>query len=439
MPHAALCRALIGLFAGATALIPSSGLAQPAEPLTLVDQARSANFIHEGAVYRCDLDEMSRQLDVVDRLIEQARIVYESLVVAERVAGRNDSPAIRQAAADRTEMYRIWQVMISRDPDCSKKPRWRILGAYGQTYIPRVGLGFSGQQQENHAAQSERSLDTGWIKSTLDTRIRKFQVGFWGQFGWGNRSTAFALPQSAQTQFGAVYTAPSPSGTSGVQLQQLGMSGQTGVRLRDFQVGVEIPFKVAENEAPRPVDRAFFAYSYYDRLERTHSGSLHAEAVFFGNTFFFDQDRRQQLDENYFAAGLGGRFEFSPGAGWTFELSGRAGAYYRDSSLESVETVRSNVVPAADRDFTTVIEDDDGGAGFDSELLFGVEHALLPDFAVSAGAAAGYRSSVGSVFNPSSSVQLLDQGLTTHLETDDMWWWRVQAGLTIRFGPAGGR
>jgi hypothetical protein len=439
MRQEALRAALFVALAQAVALIASPVAAQPSAPPTLVDQARSANLAHALASDRCDTEELRRQLETVDRLIRQAIIVYDSLAVAEQVAGRTDSPALRQAAADRTEMYRIWQVMISRDPDCSKKPRWRIVGGYGRTYIPRVGLGFSGQQQENHAAQSERALDTGWFKSTLDTRIRRFQVGFWGQFGWGNRSTSFDLPATNQTQFGAVYTAPSPSGTSGVQLQLFGMRGQTAVRLREAQVGVEVPFKVAENETPRPTNRVFYAYSYYDRLERTHTGSIGAEATFLGNTFFFDQERRQKLDENYFAGGIGGRLEHSPGAGWIFELAARAGGYYRDSSLESVERVRSNVVPAADQDFTNVVEDHDAGFGFDSEVLFGVEHALLPEFSVFAGGTAGYRSDVGSIFNPSSSEQLLTQGLSTHIEADDMWWWRAEAGVTFRFGANGGR
>ena len=428
---------LIGLLAGITALAPAAAAAQVFGGPPIL-RAMDADAAHAEAAERCDREGMALQLLIVEGAHREAAEALERA----RSAGGGDDRAVMQSAGDVGRISQLRDTMISRQANCPAQDASELglYAGYGRSYFGRVGLGFSGQQQENYAAESSRSVDTGWVGGLLDTKIGGLpSLRLWGQYGWGSESTTFDLPSTNQAQFGAVYTAPSPSGTSGVQLQQLGMNGRTGVRLRDFQAGVEIPFKVAENESPRPADRTFFVYSYYDRLERTHTGSIHAEADFFGNTFFFDQERRQQLDENFFAAGLGGRFELSPGPGWTFDLAGRAGAYYRDSSLESVESVQSNVVPAADQVFTTVIEDDDSGAGFDSEILFGIEHALLPDFSLTLEGVAGYRSSVGGIFNSSSSEQLLNQGLTTHIETTDMWWWRLQSGLTIRFGASGGR
>jgi hypothetical protein len=111
------------------------------------------------------------------------------------------------------------------------------------------------------------------------------------------------------------------------------------------------------------------------------------------------------------------------------------GAYLYDFDLSSVETNAQNFGPAADRAFTSTIEDSESGVGYRgrafAELAFDVSRSLE----IFVGGSANYSSHRAQVVNPFSGDFVLAGG-TTFLDTDNAFDWQVGIGLRAQLrGP----
>src|SRR3546814_18472390 len=93
-----------------------------------------------------------------------------------------------------------------------------------------------------------------------------------------------------------------------------------------------------------------------------------------------------------------------------------------------------NFGPMADRDFVNEVEDSEDGFGFEGEAGAALEFRLSPRFSIFAGGSARYLSDVGAIFNPNSGDQVFIDGLTTTLQTEDLWSYQGKAGIVLRFG-----
>ena len=114
-----------------------------------------------------------------------------------------------------------------------------------------------------------------------------FQGGF-GQFGGGQ----FGGQQFGGGQIGGGQGFQQGGGFQGGQGFQQGGGFQTGGGFQGFQFGTAIsPFrgayKIAEGESPRPADRAYLSYNYFNNVERV--SDLHRETVGVEKTFFGDK------------------------------------------------------------------------------------------------------------------------------------------------------
>jgi hypothetical protein len=386
----------------------------------VVQQAVAANFAHATAAERCDLAEMATQIKNLELIVSSQGVpIEEGLPFG----------AARKEQRERTkkEVQLFLEAARNRPPqNCPKPPSKGISigmgGGHGMFGLSGVGLGYAG---EEYAGLSPDTVHMSEFDGSIEVNVGGRPWRLWLNYDAGLGLNGFKYPVG-QEPYGGIYTGRSPSGATSVDTREKGLEGKNRVELRNFYAGGEIPiFKAA---------RHTFTYFTFDRLERTHVGTLSAQATFSGNTFFFNQQRVQNLDENRFGAGIGRRFQFQLGSRFTFESSARAGAYYRRASLASVEHVTGNVMPQQDRDFTIQIRDTSHGIGFMGEFGATLEVPLSSQIALSGGGSVRILSTVSSIVNPRSSREI-DDGGRTRIGTERAM--SVQLGLNLVYRLGG--
>lgn len=325
------------------------------------------------------------------------------------------------------------------------------IGAFaGQFGGPQTGIGFQREGAPGIAPEVDAVLTEEWIDFLnlggffyipgTDTALR---IG--GHYSEGSAANRFDIRGNAGAVTGVVYGDNAPSGSSGIATP-FGLTGGTRAEYQSYGTVFDLGLygggahnagwfgTGAGSEGSDGGGPGVSLWAAYDHMERDYELTAFSSGSSGGFVFEFSQDRQQELGENYFGTGLAGNLAVPLGGGLTGHLGGRAGGYYRDSNLRSVERNISNFGPASDRDFTIEIRDSDDGWGVRGEAGAALEFRLSPRLSLTLGGAVDYWSDVGAIFNPNSGDQVFFEGLTTELRTQDAWSWRAGAGLTLRFG-----
>lgn len=329
-------------------------------------------------------------------------------------------------------------------------PSARAALHFGEFDIPDTGIGFMrdgppGEAPEEDAGTTPGRVNFVEVEGFFGFIAGRMPVRVGVSYAEGDAANTFEVPGNAGIDSGRVNGALSPDGSSGVATP-FGLAGETSVDF--FRGGLTLEGLFASNvdgaiDLPSvdAIDPSIFyalgAYVGYDRSERDYE----AFASYSGGgppfVFEFSQDREQTVADDIFGAGLRAAAAIPIGGGVVGRLTGSAGGYYIDSSLESTERNLCNFCPPEDQDFTIAIEDSNSGFGFQGEAGAGLEFALSPRVSLIFDVSAEYWSRIGAIFNPSSGDQVFFDGLTTELRTQDMWSWRVGGGLVVRLGRPG--
>ena len=300
-----------------------------------------------------------------------------------------------------------------------------LFGNYLRVDTPETGIGFfrngaAGSVPEVFAVTGPRRVD-----HYGGTALVSFPVGgitplisFHYSEGDGG-PVSFSIPAAAGTASGVVYGQLSPSGSSGIATAQ-GLSGSADVRSRLIALGIDVPLSQSESSA-------IGIAATFRNWKRTYGGIANFNSG--GNSF--SQTRNQQLDETQIGLGLFGRATMPAGDAFAFHLIGRAGPYWRDSDLDSVEVNTCSFCPAADRNFTVAIRESDSDIGVFGDLTAALEFKLSPKASLWLGGSGHYLSRAGAIFNPSSGNQVFIDRLHTALSRDEVWFWEAMLGVTI--------
>jgi hypothetical protein len=300
---------------------------------------------------------------------------------------------------------------------------------YGGADVPSTGIGF---RRDGAAGEAPETFAV-----TTDGNIPMYSggvaIGLSGFFldlfyGEGDAQDEFQIPNESGVDSGVVYGDLSPSGSSGIATP-FGLTGWASIDVAEYGIRGKIPLGFGH---PKDVFRPF-AYGGYTRYERDYIGFADYTGTSGEFTFEFSQDRRQELNESYFDLGLGGKIMAPLGPAVLIHLGARAGGYYRDTGLSSVERNTCNFCPAEDEDFTIQIDESDSGFGFAGGANAALELRLSRSVSLMARGSADYRSKVGAVWNPNSGDQVFFDGLSTELATEDAWSWQAGGGILIRF------
>lgn len=325
----------------------------------------------------------------------------------------------------------------------SKRATVHVAVGFGEAGIPRANYGFVrdgpvGTAPDLPAEYSEARIPMLIFEGGGEfSGIGRFSL----RYAEGDKGNRTEIPQGATgTARGAPYTANSQSGSTGVggnvavgiatETQVKALSGTYGYYdIGEFHLGAaDVPGVTARRVTPAP-DLSLGLGFGVDLLEREHYGETEIEfPVQFNQTIY------QHVNENLFRAFGGLDAAFPLGSRAHFGTEVQVGGYYFDTDLVSEEAVMQNFGPAADRAFTTRIEDDESGIGFrvdaGAELGFGLGGAVEAFLSGSA----TYFSHRAQVVNPSSGDFVLEGG-TTFLDTAEALDWQVMLGVRIGLGP----
>ncbi len=300
-----------------------------------------------------------------------------------------------------------------------------LLGNFVRVDTPPTGIGFF----RNGAAGSVPEVFAGAGPNRIDhyggTAIAEFPIGgitplIALHYSEGNHGPVpFSIAASPTTSSGVVYGQLSPSGSSGIATTQ-GLTGSARVDSKLFSLGIDVPLSQSETSA-------LGLATFLRRWDRDYGGV----ATFNSGVNSFGQIRDQSLDETQIGLGLFGRATLPAGEGFAFHLIGRAGGYWRDSNLESVEVNTCSFCPAADRNFTVAIDDSDSDIGFFGDATLAAEFKLSPKASLWLGGSGSYLSRAGAIFNPNSGNQVFVDRLQTALSRDEVWFWGAFAGFSV--------
>lgn len=293
----------------------------------------------------------------------------------------------------------------------------------------------------------------------------RWDTSFSLNYAYGTSRSEFQYYPGSGIDVGAVYGGLSPSGSSGVNIGDGSLWGQTEFDFSSFSLKAKrmAPFNIADNRV-----RPFYfgeirhqeydhymlgdfeaVYGYYDYCDDYYcddyyddyyypdasggyapAGSYY-DMCYYEVTYSGSQVREQDIADTYYGGGLG--------LAYTQPLSQRlfvhgfasGGLYYRDSELNSVEWNSCDFCPPEDQNFQLSFHDRDTGAAFEGQAGFIVNYQLAPSFGIAGYGSASYLTETGYVENPYSGDQVYYDGFQTHLGTDEMTRWRLGVAAII--------
>lgn len=303
-------------------------------------------------------------------------------------------------------------------------------GSLGETDFGngQTGIGFqtTGPGTEIFADTSPSRFDSAGLQVGVEFPVSdKATIGLNYGYSEGDARKDFDIPAGGAIDVGNVYGDLSPSGSTGLNIGNRGLSGfnETDFKLHDIKLSATTP--ISDEQAFSSTATLFINALFMDRHHRGQTN-----ATVFGTPI--SQRRDQEIQDRLFGLGgiLNGRLRIADGVTGTGSIAG--GIYYRDTDLKATEINDCGLCPPADRNFTLNFDETDSGVSFAGSVSAGLEFDITSSLKFTAGADASYLSDVGQIINPSSGDQVL-AGETTRLGTTDAWRWRATAGVKLAF------
>lgn len=290
------------------------------------------------------------------------------------------------------------------------------------------GIGFQsmGPGTETFADTAPTKFDTFSLAGGVTFELADhFVGGVHYSYSEGDARKDFDIPAGGVIDVGNVYGGSSPSGSTGLNIGNRGLSGfnEADFSLHEIKLSATTP--ISEERAFSSSATLFVNALFMDR---NHTGQTNATV--FGTPI--TQHRDQEVSDRLFGLGglLNGRLHVAEGVNAVGSLGGAA--YYRNTDMTATETNDCGLCPPADQNFTLTFEESDSGISFAGTVSAGLEFDVTPYLKFLVGADASYISDVGQIINPSSGDQVL-AGETTRLGTTSAWRYRGVAGLRLRY------
>jgi hypothetical protein len=411
------------LTAAASALAAAPAAAQTApEGLSSVDESWIAHqqiLLDDLRSALADGEEALRQgyCDLRNSHVETAKAKLNSVSPPSQNTVEDD-----EVAALRTRVQALGAA------DCpppeireAREREWELILSIGDYDVPGPGNGFLDNGLEEEYVVSSPHMQR-LIRATLEAPVTD-EIYISGGFGTiaalgDNRNDAI-VPAGGTS--GIVYGAPAPSGSTGIATP-FGISGEAESDLTIFGFGVGYDLSDAVS-----------VFADYSHRDHDYDASISGSGTSGGFDFVFEQEREQSIDEDLYEVGLKAEHALRLADKFSLELSGAAGVYRRESELRSTEHNTANFGSPADQDFTTVIDEDDGGWGAHGQAGAAFSWNFTRAVAIKFGGSVDYRSNVATIFNPVSGDEVL-AGLTTTLDTHHAWIWQAGVGIAVALG-----
>lgn len=307
-------------------------------------------------------------------------------------------------------------------------------GGIGGTRLPQSNFGFvrdSSSAVENPALRGPRSI------SLLTLATAAYFAGL-GRldltYAEGDARRTADLPAGPTgSARGFPYTARSPSGSTGVA-GNVPLRAETGAEVQQFGGAFRIELvgigRVIEQQG---IDRRPRA-SVHAGATVSHREQEHRSLLSITTPVVATQALDQRIKELSFGPLIGASVSIPLGDGLRLNAGGDAALIAYDFDLRSTEAVTQNFGPAADRDFTTRIADEEKGVSYAVNGYFEMALSIDPDQQLEA--FAGARASYGAsarLINPFSGDAVLG-GETSRIAREEEFGWAIFAGLRLKFG-----
>ncbi|MFK7841929.1 MAG: hypothetical protein AB8B54_06675 [Sphingorhabdus sp.] len=291
-----------------------------------------------------------------------------------------------------------------------------------------VGTGFqsTGPGTETFADTAPTQFDSSGISAGIHFELTDaLKGGFHYGYSEGDARKDFDIPAGGAIDVGNVYGGLSPSGSTGLNIGNRGLSGFNEADFNLHEVKFSVTTSIATEGGFASTATLFINALFMDRSFR---GETNANV--FGTPI--TQGRDQTVQDRLFGLGgiLNGRLPVAEGVSATGSVAG--GLYYRETDMEATEWNMCALCPPADQNFTLTFAEDDSGTSFAGTVAAGLEFDVSRDLKFTIGADASYVSDIGQIINPSSGDQVLN-GETTRLGTTDAWRWQATAGFKLSF------
>lgn len=318
----------------------------------------------------------------------------------------------------------------SEDPGVEVRTWPSISGNFGQLAVGdgSTGVGFqsTGPGTETFADTAPTKFDSAGISAALQFKLSDGLSGaLQYSYSEGDARSDFDIPPGGAIDVGNVYGGESPSGSTGLNIGNRGLSGFNEADFNLHEIKFSATTAIATEGGFASTATLFINALFMDRNFKGETN-----ATVFGTPI--TQSRDQNVQDRLFGMGvlLNGRMPISKGVSLTGSVAG--GVYYRDTDMDATEWNMCGLCPPADQNFTLTFVEGDSGASFAGSVAGGLEFDISPDLKFNIGADASYVSDLGQIINPSSGDQVL-AGETTRLGTTDAWRWQATAGIKFQF------
>lgn len=385
----------------------------------------------DAALKACDKSTVQSVLREMRTLGDEYYSQYENQFIGEQAPTAPDfNPAMAMHEIADGVAYELEKTCGAKERNADSGVDVYVTGAFGQTNFgtTAAGIGFqsTGPGTETFAATMPTKIDAFSVKTGFDFPLSE-AANIFGSYGYseGDGRQDFDIVAGGPVDVGFVYGEFSPSGSTGLNVGNRGVSGFTEIAHRLHELKMGVGTNIGESNEFGAAAAVFVNLMFND-VQTTSQ----AQSTVFGSVL--EQTRDQGTSNNYY--GLGGKLSFKQGIGPGVALNGAVtgGIYYRDSDLRSTEWNDCALCPAADQNFTIAIDDQDSGTAFAGTVSGGIEFAASERLSIDLSGFMRYLSDVGTPSNPSSGDQVLD-GETTRLTTTSVYEWRAAVGARLRF------
>ncbi|MEP2988433.1 MAG: Plug domain-containing protein [Parasphingorhabdus sp.] len=312
------------------------------------------------------------------------------------------------------------------------EPNFNFFGStsLGQTDLgnTQTGIGFksTGPGTETFAGTAPDRVDSFSVGGTLSAKVSDtITISGYYSYSEGDARSDFDIPAGGSIDVGNVYGGFSPSGSTGLNIGNRGLSGfnESDLSLHELKFSATHPLAT---EGPFTSSATLFINALF--MDRNYRSETNANV--FGTPI--TQRRDQKVKDSLIGLGgiLNGRLQMADGVAATGSFA--SGIYYRDTDMRSLELNDCGLCPPADQNFSLNFEESDSGVSFAGTIAAGLEFDVTSTMKFTIGADAGYATDLGEIFNPSSGDQVL-AGETTRLGKTNVWRWRGSIGLGLDF------
>ena len=234
----------------------------------------------------------------------------------------------------------------------------------------------------------------------------------------GDSTALFSVPSGDGQNEGFVYDDFSPSGSTGINLGDNGLTGWNNARARTREVSID--FK-------RDVSNGFFLGTQARYQWNSFDTDSFASTEVFG--FTFSQHRVQFFDRDLYDISLQAGWQAPDNSPFDFTIGAFAGIGGTNADLQVTTQNTCPLCPAADQNFTQNIFDEYDATHFRYGITGSISVDIVPDVGLFADGTWERVTNQPFVFNPGSGNDLFLDNRGTGLENDF-----VMSPRTFRLG-----